>query len=145
MALGPASFSADCRVGRLVEARLVWLATPADVAAFVSVMQAAFAKAGPASVICADWRDAGVLPPEVGDALIDLLRRGNRHFARSAVLLPQHPTFSLQVERLFREAGNKERRAFRTAHAQLDWLSEVLTPEERGRAAEFLKLPAPSR
>jgi hypothetical protein len=140
-----AKFSAECTVGRLVEARLDWLNSAGDVADFVRAMQIAFAKAGPACVICGDWRAASVMPPDVGDALIGLLRRGNKHFKRSAVLLSgTSGTLNLQVERLFREASNDERRAFKAPPALLQWLAEVLTPVELQRAADFLHCPVPS-
>lgn len=138
-----ASFSAECRVGRLLEARLEWLATAADVHDFQRAMRAAFTQAGPHAVICADWRKVSVLPPEASDALIGLLREGNRRFARSAVLLhPEDAMLALQVERLFREAANPDRRAFRAPAAALTWLSEVLTPAETRRAWEFLDKPS---
>lgn len=134
-----AKFSAECRIGRLVEARLEWLNTPDEVADFTRAMQGAFAKAGPASVICADWRAASVMAPAVGDALIGLLRRGNKHFSRSAVLLSgTSGTLNLQVERLFREAGNDHRRAFKATPPMLQWLAEALTPDELERAGDFL-------
>jgi hypothetical protein len=135
-------FSAECRIGRLVEARLQWVATPDDVATFLRAMRAAFSVAGPRSVICADWRDADVFPPAVGDALIELLKNGNRYFERSALLLPAaHATFSLQVERLIREAGNPARRAFRAPGSLLSWLDDVLNDAERRRASDFLASP----
>lgn len=138
-----ASFSAECRVGRLLEARLGWVATAGDVHEFQTAMRAAFTQAGPHSIICADWRQVSVLPPEASDALIGLLRVGNRHFVRSAVLLhPGDAMLSLQVERLFREAANPDRRAFRAPSALLAWLGEVLTPAEARRAWEFLDKPS---
>jgi hypothetical protein len=142
MALQQASFSSECRIGRLVEARLKWLATAADVQDFLRAMLAAFTVAGPRAVICADWRQVSILPPEASDALIGLLRQGNRHFARSAVLLsPGDATLSLQVERLVRDAGNSERRTFRASGPMLAWLGEVLTPHESRRASEFIEQP----
>jgi hypothetical protein len=124
----------------LVEARLKWLATAADVDDFLRAMKASFATAGPNAVICADWRDVSVLPPEASDALIDLLRQGNRRFSRSAVLLsPGDATFALQVERLFRDAGSPDRRAFRASGQMLAWLAEVLTPPESRRANVFIE------
>ncbi|MEP7051346.1 MAG: hypothetical protein ABJB12_13385 [Pseudomonadota bacterium] len=135
----PAQFSAECTVGRLVEARLTWVNDAADVQRFLEQMRLAFKVAGP-SVICADWRRALVLPPSAGEALLDLLRQGNRHFVRSAVLLaPENAIFGLQVERLCREAGNPARRTFRNVEPLLVWLAEVLTPLESARAAAFLK------
>lgn len=111
----------------------------ADVQRFLEQMRLAFKVAGD-SVICADWRQALVLPPSAGDALLELLRQGNRHFIRSAVLLaPENAIFSLQVERLCREAGNPARRTFRDVKPFLAWLREVLTPLESARAAEFIR------
>jgi hypothetical protein len=133
-----AQFSAECRVGRLVEARLCWVNDPADVQRFLGHMRLAFKAAGD-SVICADWRRAVVLPPDAGDALLELLRQGNRHFVRSAILLaPENAVFGLQVERLCREAGNPARRTFRDVAPLLAWLQEVLTPLESARAAQFI-------
>jgi len=134
-----AEFSASCRVGRLIEGQLVWLNDAADVAVFQRVMTEAFAQAGPEAIICADWRRALVFPPQASDAMIELLRHGNRQLSRSAVLLSaKDATFGLQVERLFREAGNPNRRSFRAAEPLLAWLKDVLTPAERARAAAFL-------
>lgn len=143
----PAQFSAECSVGRLVEARLCWMNHAGDVQRFLEQMRLAFKVAGE-SVICADWRRAGVLPPTAGDALLELLRQGNRHFIRSAVLLPsEDAVFTLQVERLCREAGNPARRTFRQVKPLLAWLGEILTPLESARAAEFIssgaQLPPP--
>lgn len=133
-------YYAACRVGRLVEARLEWLGQASDVEAFQRDMSAAFTRAGAGAIVCADWRKADVLPPEVGDALIEMLRRGNRRFERSAVLLsPATLTFNLQVERLFREAANPARRAFRDAAALSAWLAEVLESAELQQVEALLK------
>jgi hypothetical protein len=130
---------ADCAVGRLVEAGFESLPTVGDVTAFQKAMLAAFAKAGPNAVICADWRSADLLAPDVADALIELLKRGNRHFERSAVLLSAaHATFNLQVERLVRQAGNPARRTFRDPERMLVWLGEILRLDELYRARSFL-------
>lgn len=135
----PAEFVVACRVGRLIEGRLVWLNDTSDVERFQEMMLQAFAQAGPSAVICADWRRAMLFSPRVGDAMLDLLRRGNRALARSGVLVSNaDATFGLQVERLFREAQNPNRRSFRSPEPMLAWLGEVLTPEERQRASTFL-------
>jgi hypothetical protein len=118
---------------------LVWLNDAADVAVFQRMMADAFAQAGPEAIICADWRRALVFSPEASDAMIELLRRGNSQLLRSAVLLSAtDATFGLQVERLFREAGNPNRRSFRAVEPLMVWLKDVLTPAERARVAAFL-------
>lgn len=134
-----ADFEVQCTVGKLIEARLTWLESRADVERMqVSILEA-FRTAGPQGVICADWRQAHVFAPEVGDALLELLKRGNREFKRSAVLVAaQEATFGLQVERLFRDAKNEARRSFRASEPMLAWLDEVLTPAEQQQARAFL-------
>lgn len=134
-----ADFEVQCTVGRLIEARLTWLETRADVERMQLSMLDAFRAAGPHGVICADWREAHVFAPEVGDALLELLKRGNRQFRRSAVLVAaQEASLVLQVERLFRDAKNEARRSFRTSEPLLAWLDEVLTSVEQQRARAFL-------
>jgi hypothetical protein len=115
----------------LIEIRLEWLGSVNDVFAIERALGQAFVQAGPSSVICADWRGIEVFPPEVGDALLEVLRRDNRRIERSALLLsPANAIFNLQVERLLREAENPSRRAFRSVEQLLTWLSEVLSPAE---------------
>ena len=53
------------------------------------------------------------------------------------LLSPTNAIFSLQLERLLREAQNPARRAFRDAQPLLKWLSEILTPEELARAKQM--------
>jgi hypothetical protein len=134
------AFAVACNVGRLVEARLIAPKTVRHISELTEAMRRSFVTAGTSCVICADWRTAPLLAPEVADALVDLLRRGNAHFERSAVLLPGHNAlFELQVERVIREAGHPSRRHFRQAPAMRAWLSEVLDPRETRRLNEFLR------
>jgi hypothetical protein len=126
-------------VGRLIEVRLEWLNVASEVSQVQAAMNQAFAQAGVDAVICADWRGLEVLSPEVGDALLELLRRGNGRLERSGVLLSaSNAIFTLQVERLFREAANPSRRAFRQTEPMLAWLAEVLRPDELRRARQLL-------
>ncbi len=126
-------------VGRLIEARLVSLADVDEVGRFERAMGQAFAAVAGRSVVCADWRQANVLPPPIAERLIALLQRGNPHVERSALLLArEHATFNLQVERLVREAKNPARRTFREADAMVAFLGELLTAPEIARARQFL-------
>jgi hypothetical protein len=125
--------------GRLIEARLVSLADVDEVVRFEGAMAQAFAAVPGRSVICADWRQANILPPPIAERLIALLQRGNPHVERSALLLARaHATFNLQVERLVREAKNPARRTFRDAESMVAFLGEVLTPAETAHARAFL-------
>jgi hypothetical protein len=140
-------YSAECIVGRLVEARLFVLQTVDEVSAFQGAMRDAFRRAGPKSVICADWRAANLLAPDVADALIALLKVGNAFFERSAILLgTEQALFGMQVERVVREAASPARRTFRDALTMRRWLAEVLNADEVRRMNEFFReLKAPRR
>src|SRR4051794_35037176 len=133
-------YTADCRVGRLVEARLYTLQTVDEVTAFQSAMRDAFRRAGPRSVICADWRAATLLAPDVADALMGLLRVGNAYFERSAILLGKDQAiFGMQVERVVREAASPTRRTFRDTLKMREWLAEVREVDEIRRMNEFFR------
>jgi hypothetical protein len=133
-------YTAECKIGRLVEARLFTLRTVDQVTDFQGAMRRAFVEAGPRSIICADWRAANLLAPEVSDALVGLLRTGNSFFERSAILLsPDEAIFNMQVERVVREAASPGRRTFRDMTKLRVWLAEVLDADERRRMNEFLR------
>lgn len=133
-----AKYQIECRVGRLIETRLEWLNTASDLNLVEEALIRAFGQAGASAVICSDWRGIEVFSPEVGEALIELLRRDNVRIERSALLLsPGGAIFNLQVERLLREAGNPARRAFRNVDHLLAWLGEVLSPEETQSARQW--------
>lgn len=132
-------FSAHCRVGRLVEARLHALSSVDEVDRFQAAMREAFLLAGRKAVVCADWRGAQVLPPDVAERVAAMLVFGNPRLERSAVLLARDSAaFALQVERVVREAANPARRTFRDAADMQAWLSGALDPIERTRMEEFL-------
>jgi hypothetical protein len=132
-------FTVENRIGRVLEARLFAPRTVDEVEAFRERLRAAFAVAGDRCLICADWRGANLLAPPVADALVGLLRRGNRHFERSAVLLPEgSPLFALQVDRVVREAANPARRTFVAARVLCAWLGETATDAEKKRMTAFL-------
>jgi hypothetical protein len=124
--------------GSLVVARWHNMNDVADAVAFRSAIQAAVTATQPA-VICADWRAALVVSPDVAEVVSTMLRGANALLQRSAILLThEHATFNLQTERLVREAGNPNRRTFRDAASLVAWLSEVLSPEENRAAEAFL-------
>lgn len=91
------------------------------------------------AVVVVDLRLPRVFSPEVATSLENMLKRANPRIQRSAVLLAQeHAVFSLQLERLIREAQNPSRRTFRDVEPLREWLSEVLTPAEQSRLDRFL-------
>jgi hypothetical protein len=137
-------YSIACKVGRFLEVRVVTLRTLADVRAYERELLRAFAVAGPRPVGICDLRYVGIFPPDVADALVGTLARGGTSLERSALLLaPALPALALQIERIVREAGDPQRRTFRTPADATAWLGEVLTPPELARLETFLAEPSP--
>ncbi len=89
-------------------------------------------------VFCSDVRAVTVLPPEVANRMVALMRADNALIERHAFLVSDSSLFGMQVERMLRDGDNPGRRAFRDAGALARWLGEVLTPEEARRLDEFL-------
>jgi hypothetical protein len=132
-------FTVECRVGRVVEARLRALRDANDVAGWQEAMRAAFVQARRKCVVCADLRAINLLSPPVADLMIGVLEKGNAHLDRSAILVPlEGASFHLQAERAVREARNPARRTFRDPREMAAWLDEVLDDTERARVRAFL-------
>ncbi len=134
-------YSVECRVGRLVEARVVSLKTMAEFEAYQRAVVEAFARVPGKPIGCCDLRPGQLFPPDVADALVGMLARGGTRLHRSAILLPfGNASLYMQIERLVREARTPDRKTFRVV-ANLDtWLAEVLTDEELARLREFLEV-----
>jgi hypothetical protein len=133
------AFTVGCRVGRLVEARLMTLRDSDDVTQFGMAMRAAFMRLRRKCVICADVRAFTLLSPTVSDLMIGVLAKGNPYLERSAILLPaEGAAFHLQAERLVRESKSPDRRTFREPQEMAAWLDEVLDDGERAGARAFL-------
>src|SRR5258708_22170226 len=97
--------------GRLVKVRVRELKSLADVESLDAQVFAAIARTGPGAVICADFRQASPLSPQVASAWSRGMRRANRNISRSALLLdPSNTMFNLQIVRVVRCAGNDARR-----------------------------------
>jgi len=134
-----AAFTVECRVGRVVEARLMTLRDADDVTQFAMAMRAAFMQLQRKCVICADVRAFTLLSPTVSDLMIGVLAKGNPYLERSAILLPaEGAAFHLQAARLVRESKSADRRAFREPEEMAAWLDEVLDEGERAGVRAFL-------
>ena len=133
------AFTVECRVGRVVEARLMTLRDADDVTQFELAMRAAFVRVQRKCVTCADVRAIALLSPTVSDLMIGVLAKGNPYLERSAILLPATGAlFHLQAERLVRESKSADRRSFRKPQDMAAWLDEVLDDAERAGVRAFL-------
>jgi hypothetical protein len=125
-------------VGRLCEARFVTPVTVEETHALIAGVRQLFAATTGPVVFCCDARKLPLFPPEVADLLTALMRADNPRVERTGLVSGPSSVFGLQIERMFREAGNPGRRAFR-ARADLEaWLGEVLNKAEIARMRSFL-------
>jgi hypothetical protein len=126
-------------VGKLVEIHVTNLAGMDEMELFRAAVMEAVDHARGKAVVVVDLRLPRVFAPEVATALEQMLKRANPKILRSAVLLArEHAIFSLQLERIIREAGNAQRRSFRDAESLEQWLHDVLAPREEARLQNFL-------
>ena len=95
------------------------------------------AAVGEKFIAVADCREARIFPPEVEEGFARLMRNDNPHIERAAILVSASAVFSLQLERLVREAGNPRRRTFRSLIDLESWLGEILTTDEKLGLARF--------
>jgi hypothetical protein len=136
--------SAVVRVGRLLEVAVrAGYRNVADVDALFDEIDRAIASlpANRRHVTCADWRYCTVMTPDTSHRLKERLVRLNGRTERSvAVTRADSPTAVMQFLRLIREANFPDRKVFFTPEAAIEWLSEVLVPEEVARLREFLNV-----
>jgi hypothetical protein len=134
-------FSVECRVGRLVEARVSTLRDVEDADEYSAALGAMVQeKAGNTlPVLCADHRPVVIYPQPVTDRLVELFTRMNAQLERVAILVAKsNATLTLQLNRIVREAGYENRQVFLDAGDALDFLAPGLTQEELERARAFL-------
>jgi hypothetical protein len=125
-------------VGRLCVARFVPPFDVAQVDKLAQQIRQILTRLGRPAIFCSDIRRVQIFAPDVSDRITALLKSDNPGVERSAVVIGNSSVFGLQMERMFREAGNPGRRVFRTVDAIVTWLDEVLTPPERERIRAHL-------
>ncbi len=132
-------FSVVNRVGRLVELTIVAPVSLEEATrSFIEARTCVNSVAGGKAVTVADLRGSDVFSPEVADKFTLLMRAQNLYIQRSATLVAEGATASLQFLRMVREAGYASRRVFKQRHELETWLGEVLTRPERERLHAFL-------
>jgi hypothetical protein len=132
------------RPERLVELRIHRLASVGQVESLQADIVAAATQAGAGAVICADYRSALPMLPEVVSAWARAMRQNNGRIARGALLLdPTNEIFNLQIDRVVRCATNPNRRLFTCPDALRDWMSVACREAERRALAEIFS-PSPT-
>ncbi len=125
-------------VGRLCVARFVPPFDVAQVDKLAQEIRDILTRLPRPAIFCSDIRRTPIFPPDVSDRITAMLKSDNPKVERSAVIIGNSSLFGLQLERMFREAGNPGRRVFRTVEAITTWLDETLTPAERERVRAHL-------
>jgi hypothetical protein len=140
--------TAEIVVGRLLEIRVdAGYRSPQDVELVARAIQRELVRLPLALrvVTVVDWRRCPVMHEDATTRLIENLRTGNPRLERSAALASQKSSVAvLQFLRLVREGSNVERRLFYEPEPLIEWLAQVLTPEELTRLREFLAAGATS-
>lgn len=127
-------------VGKLVLIHVTTLSSVEEVGSFQSEVMHFVNDAPGRAIVVVDLRTPRVFAPEVAAALEDMLKRANPRIHRSAVILAkEHAVFSLQLERIIREARNPARRTFRSSEDAMQWLREGLSVREADQLEAFLR------
>ena len=139
-----ATFTCEIKVGRVIEARVQTLKTPADARAYsnalarvVTSFSKTGAKRGP--VLCADHRPVVIYAPEVADELARLFSEMNAYLVRVGIIAARsNATLSMQLGRIVREANNPLRQIFYEPGELTDFLAHDLDRNETERVRAFL-------
>lgn len=135
-------YKVEHRVGRLYEARVFGLNTPADVEAYLEEFTPEFFDGVSSPVLIADHRPVVIYAPKIADMIVELFKAMNARWERVAILAaPTNATLSMQMQRLVRASDNPQRRVFFDVGQAFAFLSEVLSSEEVERLMAFLDEP----
>jgi predicted metal-dependent hydrolase len=124
--------------GRLVEVSVKPPLTLDEIKQFVQEHKATISRIPDRYVGVVDLHRVNVFPPEVANALIQLLSQMADRVERTAFLIGESAVFALQIERVIRDAANPNRKSFREPGPLKEWLGEVLNEGERFRLDGFL-------
>jgi hypothetical protein len=126
-------------VGRLIETRFASPIGDSEMANFMQQRERIMRSVGTDRLVCIDLSRVRVLPPNQADAFLSFLRGSRPGLTRNAFLLPPgQAILALQFSRIIRQAENPARRTFESRSELIDWLGELLRPQELARLKVFL-------
>jgi hypothetical protein len=138
-------YTIENRVGRLIELRVESPVTEEELMRFHELLTKACKSIKGQIAICTELAGATVFLQPVAARWIEIIRQESPLVERNAVFVGEGAVFSMQVERIIRQAGFKNRKAFLAPAALVTWLGEILTARERTRLEQFLQECAESR
>ena len=138
-------YTIDNRVGRLIEIRVESPVTEEELLQFHDRIAKVIKPIKGQVASCTDLVGATVFLQPVAARWIEIIKQENPIVERNAILVGEGAVFSMQVERIIRQAGFKNRKAFLVPTALTAWLGEILTVRERARLDQFLQEGVESR
>lgn len=138
-------YTIENRVGRFVELRVEAPVTEEEMARFHDVLAKACKPIKGQIALCTDLAGATVFLQPVAARWIEIIKQESPLVERNAILVGEGAVFSMQVERIIRQAGFKNRKAFSAPTVLVTWLAEILTARERTRLEQFLHEGVESR
>ena len=131
-------YSCQKQVGSLLEIRVRSPLVMDDAMALFKQIYRTMPR-GVRSRVIVDARGLRIVDPAVIDAIVMMMKQDNPWVERNAFLLHDNSALlSIQSERMLKELGATNRRAFQQRTEAELWLGEVCSSEERTRLARFL-------
>jgi hypothetical protein len=138
-------YTIENRVGRLVELRVESPVTYEELLEFHNILGEVCKQIQGQIVMCTHLAGATVFNQQVTQRWQSIIKQDAPIVERNAVLVGDGAVFSMQVERIIRQAGHPNRKAFLSPTDLASWLGEILTVRERGRLETFLREGPASR
>jgi len=136
-------FSVANNVGSLLEIRVASPLTMEDAMSLFKQIYKTMPRGTVARVIV-DARGLRIADPAVIDAVVMMMRQDNPGVERNAFLMHGGAVLHMQSERMLKELGVTNRRAFQNRTEAEEWLAEVCPPPEKNRLRRFLDETATS-
>jgi hypothetical protein len=95
--------------------------------------------------MCTDLVGATVFTQQVTQRWTSIIKQDAPIVERNAVLVGEGAVFSMQVERIIRQSGQSNRKAFLSPTDLVAWVADILTVRERARLEYYLREGASSR
>jgi hypothetical protein len=138
-------YTIENRVGRLVELRVESPVTYEELLEFHDTQAKVCKPIQGQIAVCTDLVGATVFTQPVTQRWMAIIKQDAPIVDRNAVLLGEGAVFSMQIERIIRQAGQPNRKTFLAPTELATWLGEILTVRERTRLESFLREGAESR
>lgn len=132
-------YTIENRVGRLIELRVESPVTEEELQQFHDRTAKVIKPIKGMLATCTDLVGATVFLQPVAARWIEIIKQESPIVERNALLVGEGAVFSMQVERIIRQAGFKNRKAFLSPAPLIAWLGEILTARERARLDQFLQ------